>query len=338
MVRDAVMVLAEVVRELAELQRPGDVLEHVVRRAAEMLGTERMSLRVLDPAGTRLLTTYRAGQPLHWQGDAQFAVGEGLVGWVAAERRPLRSSEADADPRFSTREGMKARLGSFLGVPLFIGERVIGVLSSAVPSLDYFTEQHEQLLTVLAAVCAPYVEMVRLSRLTHVDPLTGALNRRGLDAEGQGAFDGDARPCVVAIDADRFKVVNDTWGHAAGDEVLRRLSTVLAGVVRAGDVLARTGGEEFLLVLRDVELAQAVRVAERARTQLAATEVAVGDQVLRVTASFGVAQREPGEAREQVVARADAALLAAKRGGRDRVEVAAGPDPRAPGTTERADG
>lgn len=312
-------------RELAELHRPADVLAHVVRRGAELLGTERMSLRVLDPSGTRLLTTCRAGQPLHWHGDMHFSVGEGLIGWVAKERRALRSADAEHDERFTAREGMKVRMGSFLGVPLFIGERVIGVLSSAEPATSYFTETHEQLLTVLAAVCAPYVEMARLGRLTQVDPLTGALNRRGLDDETSEPFEGDARPCVVAIDADRFKSVNDTWGHAAGDEVLKRISAVLTGVVRAGDLVARVGGEEFLLVLHDVDLAQAARVAERARALLAATEIDVGGQVLRVTASFGVAQREPGEARKAVIERADAALLAAKGSGRNRVELASPP-------------
>lgn len=320
---ETLAVLAEVARELAALQRPGEVLSHVVRRGAELLGTGRMSLRVLDPTGTKLLTSCRAGQPLHWHADLHFEIGEGLIGWVAKQRQALRSAEAERDPRFSAREGMRSRLGSFLGVPLFIGERVIGVLSSAEPAAGYFTETHEHLLTVLAAVCAPYVEMARLGRLTQVDPLTGALNRRGLEDEGHDQFDADARPCVVVIDADRFKSINDTWGHATGDEVLKRIGAILSGVVRGGDLVARIGGEEFLLVLPGVDLAQAARIAERARAQLEATVVDAGGHPVRVTASFGVAQRAAGESREAVIARADAALFAAKQGGRNRVEFAA---------------
>lgn len=321
-VRDALTVLAEVARELSTLRKAGEVLEHVVRRGAELLAAPRMSLRVLDTSGERLLTTCRAGQPLHWQGDEHFEVGQGLVGWVARARQPLRTGDAERDPRYEARRGMKAPLGSFLGVPLLLGERVIGVLSSAESARDFFTEEHERLLTVLAAVCAPYVEMARLGRLAHVDPLTGALNRRGLEEELADAFSGDARPCVVAIDADHFKAVNDTWGHAVGDEVLRRLAEVLSRSVRAGDAVVRVGGEEFLLVLTEVDLPQAVRIAERAREELAAAQVAVPGGTLSVTASFGVARREAGEPRDAVVARADAALLEAKRGGRNRVEVA----------------
>ncbi|MDX2012699.1 MAG: sensor domain-containing diguanylate cyclase [Myxococcaceae bacterium] len=313
--------LADVARQLSSLKLPAEVLELVVSRAATLLGTGRVSLRVLDPSGTRLVTTYRAGQPLHWYGDERFQVGQGLVGWVAGHRQPLRSGDAEADPRFEPRPGKKEPMGSFLGVPLFIGERVIGVLSSTDPSKDFFTHEHEGLLTVLAAVCAPYVEVARLSRLAHVDPLTGVLNRRGLDVELALAFQDERRPCVVMVDADRFKSVNDQWGHAAGDDVLRRLAEVLGGVVRADDAVVRLGGEEFLLVLHELELAQAVRVAERAREELAATDIRVPGGSLRVTASFGVARRRPHESRDEVVARADAALLAAKRAGRNRVEV-----------------
>jgi diguanylate cyclase (GGDEF)-like protein len=320
-VADTLTVLAEMARELSGFKRSRDVLEHVVTRAGTLLGTNRVSLRVLDPTGTRLVTTYRAGQSLHWYGEEQFQVGQGLVGWVAGERQALRTGDAEADARFEPRPGMKERLGSFLGVPLFIGERVIGVLSSTDGAANFFSEEHERLLTVLAAVCAPYVEVARLNRLAHVDPLTGVLNRRGLDDEVSRAFEGELRPCVVLIDADKFKAVNDGWGHAAGDEVLRRIAEVLGGVVRVDDAVVRLGGEEFLLVLQGIDLTQAFRVAERARVELAGTDIPVSGGSLRVTASFGVAQRRPGEPRDSVVARADEALLSAKRSGRNRVEV-----------------
>lgn len=311
-----------------DLQRPGsldDLLQRIIACAAELVGARRASLRLLDPTGARLLAVCRAGTPLHLNPSEEFKIGEGLQGWIAAHLQPIRTGEAERDPRFVIRAGMKERLGSFLGVPIVSGSACLGVLSATKSEEGAFTREHEDALLLLAAICAPYIEIGRLSRLATVDPLTGALNRRGLDRafpEVAAAGDGVIHPlCVAMVDLDHFKRINDAHGHAVGDEVLKHTARVLAGVVRGGDAVIRYGGEEFLLVMCNVDLASGARVAERARAAVGAADLVIGGHRIHVTASFGVAERREGEPRDALIHRADAALYEAKRGGRDRVAL-----------------
>ena len=165
-----------------------------------------------------------------------------------------------------------------------------------------------------------------LAHLATRDPLTGLHNRRSLDARLAEALALDRRYSpqsgrvhgLLLVDADHFKRINDQFGHAAGDAVLRQLATVLQSCVRTTDVVARFGGEEFAVLLPELADAQeAVRVAEKIRsTVAAATFAAVGP----VTISCGVTLAWPGDVDARaLVERADAALYEAKRGGRNAV-------------------
>lgn len=152
------------------------------------------------------------------------------------------------------------------------------------------------------------------------DPLTGLVNRRGAQLALE-EWENDARPfAVVLMDIDHFKQVNDQFGHAVGDRTLQHLARQMRKVERASDVLCRSGGEEFMMLLPDTELADAARVAERLRRSMAESVEAVGRPV---TLSFGVAHY-PGTSSfpEQVLKAADEALYCAKNEGRNRVVVA----------------
>jgi diguanylate cyclase (GGDEF)-like protein len=318
---DAIVGLAE---QLPARRSLDELLQLIADRSAAILGVSRVSVRLLDPARSRLIAVARAGQPLH-ERPVEFVVGEGLLGWIVEHNRSLCLADPESDPRFAARPGM-ARMGSFVGVPIRAGAQCSGVLS-AVDDQVRFDAGHERWLALIAAMCGPYVEISRLERLSAVDPLTGSLNRRGLDdafPEVRGGPDGGpARPLsVVIVDIDHFKKVNDEHGHAAGDLVLRHVATVLGGVLRAGDAVVRYGGEEFLLVLPEVTRAVAARVAERARAAIAATPASVAGSRLPVTISLGVAERRDGEERVALIARADEALYRAKHGGRNRVALA----------------
>ena len=170
-----------------------------------MLGGRRVSLRLLDPSHTQLLATARSGEPLHRE-TMEFRVGEGLLGWIAAHGEPLCLAEPEADPRFAPRPGM-GPMGAFIGVPIRSGAQVIGVLSAIDPAVR-FDDHHRQLLELVAAMCAPHIELARLADLIQLDPLTGSLNRRGLDQRYpvDHVADADAAPLVVAmLDLDHFK-------------------------------------------------------------------------------------------------------------------------------------
>ena len=159
----------------------------------------------------------------------------------------------------------------------------------------------------------------RLNALAETDSLTGVFNRRGLD-RALAPLASSGRPLTAAmIDVDHFKAVNDRFGHADGDRVLKRISDVLRATVRRTDVVARYGGEEFVVILSDSPLDVGLAWAERARTAIEAAEV--DDGGIRVTASVGVAQRRDGESFDDLLARADSALYEAKTDGRNRVRA-----------------
>jgi len=160
----------------------------------------------------------------------------------------------------------------------------------------------------------------RLDAMT--DPLTGLVNRRALfDRYGQGTM-GPAT-AVLVFDLDHFKSINDTFGHAGGDRVLKVFAGELAANCRAGDTAARLGGEEFALVLKEMAPGRAEMVAERIRKAFAGREIYLEDETLKCTVSVGVA---PGRSTpmdfDTMMSAADKALYAAKRAGRNRIELA----------------
>jgi diguanylate cyclase (GGDEF)-like protein len=158
------------------------------------------------------------------------------------------------------------------------------------------------------------------------DPLTGLENRRAFDEAIDGSLARmrrlDEQFVVVAIDVDHFKKVNDTHGHGAGDDVLRSIGATLSSSIREVDRAFRIGGEEFVVLLADVDIAGARTAAERLHTQIGTTSVATTGTQLRVTASFGMAQAAVSSTAPALLRAADSALYAAKAAGRNRIEVA----------------
>jgi diguanylate cyclase (GGDEF)-like protein len=157
------------------------------------------------------------------------------------------------------------------------------------------------------------------------DPLTGLYNRHYLNEalarELSRARRQDLRMGVVLADIDHFKVVNDTYGHLAGDEVLRTAGALLQSNCRGYDISCRYGGEEFLLILYGLEPANAWKRSEQLRAALETTKILYDTSVIEVTASFGIAMFPAhGENGAALIAAADRALYKAKDGGRNRVE------------------
>ena len=164
----------------------------------------------------------------------------------------------------------------------------------------------------------------RLRHLSTLDPLTGALNRAGLEIQGrrvaQRTLRGGRSLAVIMIDADHFKQINDTYGHPVGDEVLRHLAQLLKTELRPHDLLARYGGEEFVLVLDGLNLHDALKVADRVRRRIEEELVGIEQISVRYTASVGVASSEQhGHDLLRLISAGDAAMYSAKRAGRNRV-------------------
>lgn len=229
-----------------------------------------------------------------------------------------------------------------LGLPLLLGIAALSIIDivavvrlGVVPesrTIDWFWASLDELVPIFFLL---QIESWRrrdqlekqLAMLSEMDPLTGLPNRRGFLARALPAMAAARRnggTCsVMMLDLDRFKAINDNFGHPAGDAVLRGVAVAISQSVRGGDVAGRLGGEEFALLLPD-GLADAAQVADRLRSVVAGEVAHPAGADHLVTFSAGVAALDPagGEsALENALAAADRALYAAKAGGRDRVVI-----------------
>ncbi len=167
------------------------------------------------------------------------------------------------------------------------------------------------------------VKLAHMSELVREDQLTGSLNRRGLDdvfeREADRADRRGSALCAAMLDLDNFKKLNDTYGHATGDEALIHLVRIVKQTLRSIDVIARYGGEEFLIVMPETSLEEAAQAMSRVQRELTTHFFTANDQRLFITFSAGVAIRAPHESQDAVVKRADKAMYEAKKSGKNRV-------------------
>ena len=167
-------------------------------------------------------------------------------------------------------------------------------------------------------------ELDAVQTLAYRDALTGCYNRRHAMAQLEREMRAAGRGTPFALgmlDLDHFKAVNDTFGHAAGDEVLKAFAHCVDGALRGTDLLARIGGEEFLVIFSATAAPSARAVAERLRERVAALRIPALPEGRNITVSVGIAEHRAGESMEQTLARTDRALYRAKEEGRNRVVV-----------------
>ncbi|MFG6489338.1 GGDEF domain-containing protein [Roseateles sp. BYS78W] len=183
------------------------------------------------------------------------------------------------------------------------------------------TRQQREIDALTARTRQLRVEQDKLRRLATIDELTGVLNRRGLEQALDDFEEAAQGMTLVMLDIDHFKHVNDRHGHDCGDEVLKRVTAVVAANLRASDVFGRLGGEEFLIACQGTRVRDAARLAEKLRERVQQSEINSSAGRITVTASFGVALAPPGAPAAGALKRADEALYRAKEAGRNRVET-----------------
>ncbi len=169
-------------------------------------------------------------------------------------------------------------------------------------------------------------ELNRLREEVLIDALTGLVNRRGFDERIQHFVASGSGFCLVLIDIDHFKRVNDTYGHVFGDSVLRAIASTLKSSVKGRDVVARYGGEEFAVLLPETGIDAGHIVAEQLRDRVARSRIRrtkVEEVIDSITISAGVAEHRQSETIVDLIERVDAAMYASKDGGRNKVTVAA---------------
>ena len=345
---------------LAGLSPDGAELSSIEREitevAAATVGVERSSVWLLSPDGSELRceALYERSQDRHSRDMVLKASDYPRYFEALKLGRAIDGHEAREDPRTSEfREGYLEPLGitSMLDAAIRREGKVVGVVclehvgekrTWTPAEMDFAGALADQAALALAVVerrrleqerARVRSELARTRELAMVDELTGLANRRALEGilpeEVERALRHGRPLSILMADVDHFKKINDTYGHPAGDEVLRQMARLLTHKLRAIDKAARYGGEELLVVLPETELAEAQQVAERFRTAVEEHRFVVDPKddeppiSLRMTASVGVAALpESADTLERLVEVADRALYDAKRGGRNRVGAA----------------
>jgi diguanylate cyclase (GGDEF)-like protein len=327
-------VLNEVSDALAGATSEDALIDEVTRLIGDALYPDNFGILLVDAKKgvLRVHPSYRGLLDQIKGSTLEFEVplGQGVSGQVALRGEPWRISDVAQEPTYLE---VDARMRSELCVPIKVGERVVGVINAESARPDAFTLADEQLLLTFAGQLATALEKMRLfqevQHLAITDPLTGQFNRRHFFDEAEREFQRArryARPLsVVMLDLDRFKRVNDSYGHAVGDRVLQVVAETCRRQLRTIDLLARYGGEEFIALLPESSAEDARHVAERLCRAIAALRVESDAGPVQVTISVGAAGLAASCADlDELLIRADRALYDAKEAGRNRVSVYSG--------------
>jgi diguanylate cyclase (GGDEF)-like protein len=216
---------------------------------------------------------------------------------------------------------------SWAGAPILVDDQVIGFLSLNNNQKDFYNFEHAELLTAFASQASIALEHARLHKEIHdlaiTDPLTNIFNRRGLERWGQYEIDRAKRfnssLSAIFFDLDKFKIINDTYGHDVGDVVLQEVVSCCQRVIRKIDIFSRIGGEEFLIILPETSLPIAFHVAERIRKTVSEHKFKANSHELDITLSLGVVElNEEMETLADLVVAADQYMYQAKESGRNQ--------------------
>ena len=256
-----------------------------------------------------------------------FPLSAGITGWAFDLGTPQLINDADSHPAAGHVPGTSPDDESMLVIPMVAGDHRLGVVNVTRFRRNAFSAQELTMATLIVHMAAAAWRNAQLysEQLQHAitDPLTGLLNTRWLRDAGRRelalAERSGRQLMLLMIDLDKFKKLNDSCGHAAGDTVLRAVALELQRVIRAEDAAVRYGGEEFVLLLHDAGPEGARRVVRQLRTRMARIPLPPGAAIPRVTASFGVAAfPDHGRTVTKLLQEADSAMYAAKRRGGNR--------------------
>ena len=314
-------------------------MEEVFRLALHLIGrslqVDAYSLLLMDETSGRLVIKAAFGLPEERTPALSLTLGEGISGLVAESGHPMLVPDVSAETRFVERVCFPAH-GAFLCVPLQIKRGpVIGVLNAHKPEPQAFTRADIDQFQAVANQVAVALENAQLyqrtKELSSRDELTGLFNRRhffeSLETEVQRARRYRRAFTVLMLDLDQFKHYNDTHGHLFGDQVLRQGGEILLANTRRADVVARFGGEEFVILLPEIDREAGARVAEKIRVKISehpfhGRERQPGGQL---TVTIGVATYPvDSDNGLELVDAADRALYVGKRQGGNRVVISPG--------------
>ena len=246
-----------------------DTMAMLASRLQKLVPASSWALFVCDETDGISRCKFATGLDAEWLLQLEVPAGVGAVGYLARSGKSVRNAHPAADFRASGLSDRETSLQAMLVCPLRVHERIVGALAAYHITPGYFTEGHESTLEKVAPKAAVVVhdaevfDKVRTESLT--DPLTGLHNSRALldhvEKEMSKSDRYRAERALLVIDVDRFKQINDRFGHQAGDRALQFIARAIRGSVRSYDFCARQGGDEFIVVLQDCDAAQAIERA-----------------------------------------------------------------------------
>jgi diguanylate cyclase (GGDEF)-like protein len=303
------------------------VFESIADKLRLLVEYDTLAISKVDWAARRIDTVFARDEYAEELMANPISVEQGLWGWAVTHDEALLCNAAHADPRAALVPDTPFEPQASIVLPLHVMNKVIGVLNLDRLGGKTYSEEEFELVKPFANLAAIAIENASLyerSQLRAVtDPLTGLYNH----GHFQENLEHEVRRCerygdgfsLLMMDLDHFKLVNDNFGHPSGDQVLRRVATILDDTTREADFVARYGGEEFAILLPKTSPDDARQLADRIRTQVRDIVVEVGDE-FRVSASIGVADFPVcGLDAKTILGAADTALLWAKRRGRNCV-------------------
>ncbi len=320
--------LRETMTDISSELELSRVITAIVRRVVSLLGAGECEVGLVDPDSGKLVIVVSFNREKDYTG-VQLDEGEGIMGRAVQTRRTVIIED------YATWEGRSAKFESIhrtvICVPLIYNQELLGAISvGANPDVKIFDLRDIRMIEMFSQQAAIAIHNARLfsevQRLAVTDPLTDIFNRRAFFDRARQEYNRSIRyghkASVIMLDVDHFKVINDRFGHAAGDEALRVIAKICVANTRDCDILGRYGGEEFVILVPETALNGSLATAQRLCDQIAAKSIEVERGVIRMTASIGVAElTSESMDLEALIDRADQALYRAKQSGRNRVAI-----------------
>jgi diguanylate cyclase (GGDEF)-like protein len=327
-------ILTDVVKTANSILEPRKVIELVMEKIKQLIPSEAWSLLMVDEERQQLVFEAALGPKGSDVSAFKLKMGEGVAGWVAKTGQPAIVNDTARDPRFTRKIDRRTQFQtrSILCAPLISRGRTIGVLEIINKLGGRFTRGDLALVLTLVEPCAIAIENAvlfqRTEQLTITDDLTRLFNSRYLNLY----LGREIKRCkrhgiplsVIFLDLDGFKSINDQHGHLAGSGTLTEVGRILSQGVRESDILARYGGDEFVVVLPETPASGALVIAERLRRAIEEHPFLEAQGIsARISASFGIATYpDHALSPEGLIQKADQAMYRVKEREKNGIEVA----------------
>jgi diguanylate cyclase (GGDEF)-like protein len=320
--------LIEINTYIANSLEKEEVLKRILNQTKILLNCESSSILLVDRGlkvlNFAVLSKDEEGAILK---DTSFRMGEGIAGTVWQNGIPILINDAQNDPRFSDRADKKAKTTtrSIIAVPLTVNGEIIGVIEAINKLAEGFSSFDLQMLHFISTQSAIAINNADLYNNAIRDGMTklyiGKYFRERLREEWSRSIRKKHHLSVIIFDIDNFKGINDTYGHQAGDRVIKEVAIVLLNNCRSIDIPCRYGGEEYTVILPETERNEALAFADRIRSIVAGLRLEYEDITIRFSISGGIATIPEVDAKDpsELIEMADMALYYSKNNGRNKV-------------------